>query len=262
MRNLAIRGHATRGNEVIQILQMLGGKCEEVYNGNRVNCVYTIKNGIIVWDYPFCKYTIFTLDGFLEQYPYKIGDTISIRKPNKKGIGHIVNMHWSEIDECMRYNVKQVGEEPFFCYKEDLELNNKNKVITYVLYNQDLKFITSIPKEIDGYRVDDVITFDDNNYKISFKFEQLYIGNNEYLIPCVVKKLNKAYKWSIVFNGKIESNKLFNTKKECYNDMRNFVIGLKDCFESEVKSSTDTITCKTNSKYFIEEVIMDKDYYE
>lgn len=265
MKNLAILGHPTRGIEVIEILQMLGGKCEEVYNGNDVNWVYTIENGVIEWDYPCDKYTIFSLEEFIEQYPYKIGDTINIMKPNKKGIGHIVNMHWSKIDECMRYNVKQVGEEPFFCYKEDLESNNKDEVITYVLYNQNLKFIISIPKEKDCYKVDDIITFDDNNYKISFKFEQLYIGNNQYLIPCVVKKLNKVYKWSCVCDNSlnnIESKKLFLTKTECYDDIRNLVIDkLKHNCECEVKFSTDSITYKTDCEsynYIINEILTDE----
>lgn len=38
---LAIKGHATRGNEVIEILKMLGGE-NTAYYGLDINVIYTI----------------------------------------------------------------------------------------------------------------------------------------------------------------------------------------------------------------------------
>ena len=59
MKQLAIKGHATRGKEVIEILEMLGGlfhptlggKDEDMYNGAAQDWVYIInREGFIDWD--------------------------------------------------------------------------------------------------------------------------------------------------------------------------------------------------------------------
>ena len=94
MANLAIKGHPTRGKEVIEILEMLGGKQFESYNGNEVNWCYTIIDGSIDWDYPSDKYKVFSLEEFLEKFPYKVGDKVKTKHPDTKGtlIDEIVDM--------------------------------------------------------------------------------------------------------------------------------------------------------------------------
>lgn len=76
MAQLAIRGHATRGKEVIEILEMLGGKQFESYNGTDFNWCYTIIGGSIDWDFPSDKYKVFSLEEFLEKFPCKVGDKV------------------------------------------------------------------------------------------------------------------------------------------------------------------------------------------
>lgn len=77
MATLAIKGHATRGKEVIEILEMLGGRNTfDSYYGNDVSWCYTIKNGYLEWDYPSDKYKLFILEEFLEKFPYKVGDKV------------------------------------------------------------------------------------------------------------------------------------------------------------------------------------------
>ena len=49
MATLAIRGHATRGNEVIEILEMLGGKNKSQLNGSGPLISYYIDNDEIVY---------------------------------------------------------------------------------------------------------------------------------------------------------------------------------------------------------------------
>ena len=47
-KRLAIRGHATRGKEVIEILEMLGGK-SAIHGGAILDkCVYSIIEGVIL----------------------------------------------------------------------------------------------------------------------------------------------------------------------------------------------------------------------
>ena len=102
MSNIAILGHATRGKEVIEILEMLGGK--NVYNltGDENMAYYILENqeikgGIAIFgDEP---YIFLTLKDFLEKYPYKVGDKILIND-DENDVHTISSMHW--IDEVNR----------------------------------------------------------------------------------------------------------------------------------------------------------------
>ena len=80
MAILAIKGHKSRGNEVIEILEMLGGKNLHNYCADCDSlCFYIGKEtNIIYYDYVNnCEdMLIFTLEEFLERFPYKIGDKI------------------------------------------------------------------------------------------------------------------------------------------------------------------------------------------
>lgn len=77
---LAIKGHPTRGKEVIEILEMLGGKNNFSYDGAYKDLIYTIGSAleldILNVNSPNIKddYIVFTLEEFLEKYPYKIWD--------------------------------------------------------------------------------------------------------------------------------------------------------------------------------------------
>ena len=82
MANLAIKGHPTRGGEVIQLLEMLGGKSNGNIKGYNDDLYYYIaKDGLIYgsgieYEELACNYTIFTLEEFLEKFPYKVGDEV------------------------------------------------------------------------------------------------------------------------------------------------------------------------------------------
>lgn len=68
MANLAIKGHATRGREVIALLKMLGGKNDRMAFGNIAVASYFIdKENKIVYDFMLEEnnnYIIFTLEQF------------------------------------------------------------------------------------------------------------------------------------------------------------------------------------------------------
>lgn len=92
---LAIQGHATRGNEVIDILKWLGGKNPHSYTGDNPKFHYEIddfdgylrklvvtgKNG----EYGYLGYT---LEQFLEKYPYKKGDSVICNADTPKPVLH------------------------------------------------------------------------------------------------------------------------------------------------------------------------------
>lgn len=84
MKKLAICGHPTRGDEVIKILEMFCGKKAEnisfCYNSNRL--CYINDYNVIMWDYigleEMGDYCAFTLEEFLNKYPFKIGEKVNI----------------------------------------------------------------------------------------------------------------------------------------------------------------------------------------
>lgn len=101
MTKLAIKGHALRGKEVIGILEMLGGKSNGNIKGYNDDLYYYIaKDGLIYgsgvkYDELARDYTIFSLEEFLERYPYKVGDEVeykSIGDANLKS--KIIYMEW------------------------------------------------------------------------------------------------------------------------------------------------------------------------
>ena len=77
--NVAIKGHSKRGSEVIEILEMLGGENKYHINITEGNLLYTIREGdnAIIATYPNSSISqIYTLEEFLEKFPYKVGDKV------------------------------------------------------------------------------------------------------------------------------------------------------------------------------------------
>lgn len=79
---LAIKGHETRGKEVIKLLEMLGGKMFSVKEGDQINKKYYIsKQGKICCDPINCKseghnHIVYSLERFEQDFPFKIGDKV------------------------------------------------------------------------------------------------------------------------------------------------------------------------------------------
>ena len=86
MAKLAIKSHATRGKEVIEILEMLGGKNETHIKATAENTFYYINEYGKMYladkysDMSSC--VIYTLEKFLEKYPYKVGDKVRFSDSN------------------------------------------------------------------------------------------------------------------------------------------------------------------------------------
>lgn len=116
MTELAIKGHATRGDEVIEILKMLGGKNLNNLDGAS-NMYYFM--GLIVpkilavgkleLDKSHEQFTYFTLEEFEEKFPYKIGDKVL---HNLDIVMLIERMYWDSECNIIRYDiVSQVNEK-------------------------------------------------------------------------------------------------------------------------------------------------------
>lgn len=91
-KEFAIKGHSTRGKEVIELLEMLGGHATLINEiSNKTDKAFFIS------DYENCFYrksirfisdsskemeefNVFTLEEFLEKYPFKIGDKVVYTK--------------------------------------------------------------------------------------------------------------------------------------------------------------------------------------
>ena len=131
-KKLAIKGHPTRGKEVIDLLKMLGGTNPFSVNngtavGNKVaiSCYYISENTskYISWDYigpeEIDKYKIFTLEEFLEKYPFKIGDRVLI--PEYESEVRICDMSWDGYE--IQYMVYRCDEKEWYTAEELREYN-------------------------------------------------------------------------------------------------------------------------------------------
>lgn len=104
MSMLAIKGHTTRGKEVIEILEMLGGRNKYSHFGESTSYFFFIQNGVIDCDEVRYAdgYLIYTFEEFLKKFPYKIGDK-AFAFDNKCTI---IDAVWDEsIDEVI-YTIK------------------------------------------------------------------------------------------------------------------------------------------------------------
>mgnify|MGYP006361149161 CR=1 FL=1 len=95
-KKLAIIGHQTKGKDVIEILKMLGGKDESYWKGKNPLLAYYIDDRGKI-DYinncnPNENILRYTLEEFLEKYPYKIGNMI--RVPEFESEVRINDMKW------------------------------------------------------------------------------------------------------------------------------------------------------------------------
>ena len=129
-KKLAIKGHSTRGKEVIELLEMLGGKSNGNMKGYNDDLYYYIAKDDLIYGCGIeyeelaCNYTIFTLEEFLEKYPYKVGDFVSI--PEYESEVRICNMKWDGFE--IQYKVYRVDDEEWYTNDELLEYNdNPNK---------------------------------------------------------------------------------------------------------------------------------------
>lgn len=138
MAELAIKGHPTRGKEVIEILEMLGGVNKHQIDAIRQTYVYFIDIDNIIRLLQIAqllpeKDIIYSLEEFLEKYPYKVGDKVCYQ-PNLQidtiCISEIISMKWA--DNSVIYFTSN-GHSLYACdlqpYKEEIIEEGTNKAV-------------------------------------------------------------------------------------------------------------------------------------
>lgn len=127
-KKLAIKGHPTRGNEIIELLEMMGGKNTYGYNGryfideilytrevayyidfeSQIRCI-DIKN---ITTY----FIVYSIEMFLKEYPFKVGDKVFLYDNITEGC--VTGMEWDENKGTIKYCVYTSGE--CWCDVEEL----------------------------------------------------------------------------------------------------------------------------------------------
>jgi hypothetical protein len=127
-KKLAIKGHPTRNKEVIELLEMMGGNNFYNYGGK---CVVNIEifyffidnNNSIRYDSNFNNnFAYFTIEEFLEKYPFKVGDFVNI--PEYESEVRICKMKWCEFG-YVEYLVYRNDDEEWYTANELMEYNDE-----------------------------------------------------------------------------------------------------------------------------------------
>lgn len=137
-KKLAIKGHPTRGKEVIELLEMMGGNNRWNASGELPNLYYFISNGCIIYSPQIEKdAVIFTLEKFLEKYPFKVGDKVEVCGTNNVfTIGNMMwddelyIVHYANMEDFEYYTTKELK-----LYKETNKNENKCTRCVYAVNN-------------------------------------------------------------------------------------------------------------------------------
>ena len=110
--NLVIKGHTTRGKEVIELLEMLGGNNPDNHTANCDYLGFFIgkeTRNIYATHLPRFdseKVIIYTIEELLKQFPYKVGDKVSSKYlKNYK----IEKMKWDDTNNRVIYKLQGMG---------------------------------------------------------------------------------------------------------------------------------------------------------
>lgn len=189
---LAIKGHSTRSKEVIELLEMLGGK-------NKFEDISFIKPYIFLfvdddyyteigWEYigddnNYEEFIIYTLEEFLEKYPFKVGDFVSI--PEYESEVRICKMRWDPTCQNVEYLVYRCDDEEWYTSDELLDYNdNTNKIIKDMEEKDKAMAPILVGEDYSGKRF---------GYKIPNGYEFDCIKNSEIIIKPIKPKYPKTY---------------------------------------------------------------------
>lgn len=163
MRKLGIRGDAVKSDDVLRILKSLGGVDSGEWNGTEEYNIYYINpitklidaHSLVVFNKDdveelnkFCRMTI---EEFDSQFPYKVGQTVSVLRPDGLGneipaYGNIVGMHWDSNTDSVLYDVS-FNESDHGLYEVD-EINKVKVPIDIKLATCGYKFNNQTPRTL------------------------------------------------------------------------------------------------------------------
>ena len=160
-KKLAIRGDAKRGNEIITLLKMLGGRNIGNYHGISINSVYFIDTYTNICSIDVTSvagnYIIFTLDEFYTKYPYKVGDQVIIDGYDYLLL--IVDMKWE--DNTIKYLVSDdnsivVGytTEQLKGFKTISKMDNMETKVEGMIINFDICTEDEVEIKLGDYEIE------------------------------------------------------------------------------------------------------------
>lgn len=159
MANLAIQGHETRGKEVIELLEMLGGVNKSELKGYRNTCAYFIKGSQIfhvsVGLLPDDAFIIFTIEEFLEKFPYKVGETVIVSET--QNIVTITDMDWRNGKEII-YETIHEGE-CYECFSAEELQPHKEEIMENIKEKSKARQIEFLRTHYNGAIVDAAVEY-------------------------------------------------------------------------------------------------------
>lgn len=140
MKKLAIEGHIIRGNEVIKLLEMLGGKNIKNLCGSSPIYYYIESGEIHCNAFLSDDYKVYTLEEFEKKFPYKVGDKVWLHYENSNVMitEIITRMRWCNKWNYILYDVytcDNLRESAFTPYKEETIAIDDFKANTKVMVN-------------------------------------------------------------------------------------------------------------------------------
>ena len=204
-KKLAIQGHLTRGKEIIELLEMMGGNNIHNLSGNDIYAYYIIKgfkneirDELYVFDNENIYY--FTLEEFLEKFPFKVGDKVFLYDNITEG--YVTGMKWDEINgtvkycvytsaecwcdvkELLKWNVIDLVEKH---YQEQCEEMVKDITLKH-LYERGMENINKFPSFEPMFKMNDEL-----EYKIPDGYEITEVSKDKVFIKPIKSKYPKTY---------------------------------------------------------------------
>lgn len=164
MKKLAIEGHKTRGKEVIELLEMLGGKNNKNLHGYTSPGYYYIDYGEINCNILKDNYIVYTLEDFFQKFPFKVGDRVNI--PEYESEVRINAIKWDVYSKIVLYMVYRVDEEEWYTTEELLDYNDiedyKN-IESKNIKSNNKETITIDDFKVNTKEIDDKIYINEHN---------------------------------------------------------------------------------------------------
>lgn len=206
--NLALKGHKTRGADVIKLLEMLGGNNRYHINTTECNLLYTIREGdnVIIGTYPNSSISqIYTLEQFLEKFPYKIGDKVIT--PTSHNIHTIESIRWK--DDKIYYNTIGEGFNTSYTAKDLKFYKEKTSEVTEEFYNKYCANCGSQRCTCSGEWLKEC-----EHYKKQQDTMEKKYNIEDYLKVCKETENELEFVVNDGFEFKIDNGKFFLTKKQ------------------------------------------------
>ena len=216
-KRLAIKGHPTRGKEVIELLEMMGGSNIHNLSGNDIYAYYIIKgfkneihDELYIFDNENIYY--FTLEEFLEKYPFKLNDKVIDKADGCPGV--VCEMKWDEDVSDMKYCVVFGNGIDFGWFANDsIEFCKENKNLEETHSKRDIDKSEFVIKHmILPNKVDDKL-----EYEIIDGYEFDKVDNNKIILKPIKSNYPKTYEecCEVLFNDKSYAEYIFIPAKVC-----------------------------------------------